>query len=166
MKSIQAVVVLISATLTISAPSKAATHNAKCILVIDGQTQFNGLCSFNASNDFHGIDKFEDGKLLITCPNGRPITTSSCAGYQQSVTRRGIFGYLYRNGDYMPTRNGKQARICWNGGRWRKAESCFDGLERNGACWQSNAAIQPGITQSFSKVSFCAYSRRLNQQSK
>jgi len=158
MKSIQSVVVLISAALAISAPSKAATQNAKCILMIDGQTQFNGLCSFNASND--GIDKFEDGKLLITCPNGKPITTSSCAGYQQSVVRHGIFGYLYRDVDYVPTRNGKQARICWNGGRMRKAESCFDGLERNGACWQSNAATQPGITQRFSKVSFCAYSRR------
>lgn len=158
MKSNQAILALLTAAITISGPSKAATQNAKCILEIGGQTQFNGLCSFKASSD--GIDKFEDGKLLITCPNGKSITASSCPGYQQSITRNGIFGYLYRDADYMSTRNGKQARICWNGGKMRKAESCFDGLERNGACWQSNAATQPGITQQFTRISFCAYSRR------
>jgi len=144
--------------LTANAPftAEASALNASCSLMIDGNTRFSNKCHFQASRN--GIDYFSDNKLLVVCPDGKSAATSSCAGYQQKVSRKGIFGYLYRDGtSNMPQGNGDSANICWNGGWMRKAESCFDGLTREGACWKSNTAkARHGETRH--RVRFCAYS--------
>lgn len=148
---------LILCAIGVSALSSAhaSNINAKCSLVIDGNTRFNNKCHFQASKD--GVDYFSDNKLLVVCPNGLSAASSSCAGYQQQVTKKGIFGYLYRDGtSNMPQGNGYSANICWNDGWMRKAESCFDGLSREGACWKSNSAkARHGGTRH--NIRFCAY---------
>lgn len=144
-------------TLAANAPltAEASAINASCSLMIDGNTRFSNKCNFQASRS--GIDYFSDNKLLVICPNGKSAETSSCYGYQQKVSRKGIFGYLYRDGaSNMPQGNGDSAHICWNDGWLRKAESCFDGLSREGACWKSNSAkARHGETRH--NVRFCAY---------
>ena len=126
---------------------KATTVNARCLLVIDGRTHMNGPCKFTNVDD---SDFFTDGRLLITCPDGQDASKSSCYGYQQKVSRKGVFGYLYR----QPTGS---ASLCWNEGTGRKADPCFEGLRRNGACWINSSARSRVEPTMVSSVRFCAW---------
>ena len=126
--------------------SSAADKNAKCSLTIDGSTRFNSHCTFKASKD--GSDYFDDGNLVITCPNGKRVEVASCYGYEQRIARKGTFGYLFRDGT--------TASVCWNEGSYRKADACYDGLRREGACWKSASAKNRHI-ESWHAVKFCAY---------
>ena len=148
---------LILCVIALSTPSSshASNINAQCSLVIDGGIRLRTRCHFQASKD--GVDYFSDKKLIVVCPNGKSTTTSSCPGYLQKVTKMGAFGYLYRDGtSNMPQGNGNSANICWNDGWMRKAESCFDGLSREGACWKSHSAkARHGGTRH--NIRFCAY---------
>lgn len=146
---------LIALAANVPFTAQSSTINANCSLTIDGNTRFSDKCHFQASRD--GIDTFNDMKLLVVCPNGKSTTMTRCEGAQQKVARKGVFGYLYRDGSGQNgASNGLSANICWNEGYMRKAESCFDGLTRDGACWKSNyAKARHGET--WHKVRFCAY---------
>lgn len=136
--------ILISTAIPLS--SSAGGKNAKCSLVIDGRLALNSNCTFMASRD--GGDYFSDEKMVITCPNGKRAEVSSCYGYEQKVSKRGIFGYLFRDG--------ASANICWNEGSYRKADACYEGLRRESACWASgNAKSRHAETRH--SVRFCAY---------
>ncbi|BAU12274.1 hypothetical protein LEP3755_28030 [Leptolyngbya sp. NIES-3755] len=59
-----------------------------------------------------------------------------------------VFGYLYRNEGV--------GSLCWNKGRYNKAEACFEGLTRSGACWSNPNA--PERTDPFvDDVKLCAW---------
>ena len=114
------VLLAILTSLIHTVPSLADKLNAKCLLQIDGKTYLDDKCQFTSDGDG---DFFSDQKILVTCPNGRDADTTSCYGYEQTVTRKGVFGYLFRGDDGV-------ARLCWNEGEMRKAEPCFEGLTR------------------------------------
>lgn len=148
-----AVLIALGANTPFSA--QTSTINARCSLVIDGKTRFDHRCHFQASRD--GIDYFSDNKLMIICPNGKPVEVASCEGSQQKVVRKGVFGFLYRDGSsIMPSGNGTSANICWNYGYMIRAEACLDGLTRDGACWKSNSA-KDRHADKWHNVRFCAY---------
>ncbi len=120
---------LLGAASIIPGSAMSKPLNAKCLLMIDGSTRMNSGCSFTSDAD---SDFFSDEKLLVICPDGRSAESSSCYGYEQRVARQGVFGYLFRRGN--------SGDLCWNEGAMRKAIPCFDGLWRNGACWESASA--------------------------
>lgn len=126
--------------------TSAAGKNAKCFLTIDGKTRLSSLCTFKAYKD--GVDYFEVGNLVITCPNGKRVEVASCYGYEQKISKKGTFGSLFREG--------ATASVCWNKGSYRKADACYDGLRRDGACWKSKSA-QNRHLESWHDVKFCAY---------
>jgi hypothetical protein len=133
-------------------PGHAKPFNAACRLEIDGEIVMNSPCIFAADRDDpakwgQNQDFFSDERLLVVCPDGRPASESNCSGYQQSVKRKGIFGYLFREGT--------TASVCWNEGISRKANPCYRNLRRQGACWASKAAAGPDL-QAHS-VRFCAW---------
>lgn len=135
--------------IAIETPQQGHTKplNAKCLLVIDGITKLDDRCSFTSNND---SESFSDERLLLVCPDGQSVTTSECYGYQQRVARKGIYGALLRTG--------LTARLCWNTGSLRNAQSCFAGLERQGNCWQSRSAKSTG-RGTMHQVKFCAWGR-------
>ena len=126
-----------------SLPSGAADKTAQCSLTIDGRERFSSNCTFKASKD--GSDYFTDGNLVITCPNGERAEVALCYGYEQRISRKGTFGYLFRNGT--------TASLCWNEGSYRKADACYDGLRREGACWKSANAKNRHL-DSWHKIKF------------
>ena len=120
--------------------------NARCLLQINGKTYMDDRCQFKSDAD---SDYFSDLRILITCPNGVDASKSSCSGAEERVTKPGVFGFLFRDKNV--------ASLCWNGGKFRKATPCFQGLRRSGACWanpRTQDAYQPGKT---SAVKFCAW---------
>lgn len=129
--------------------AKATTLNAKCLLAINGKTYMNGPCKFTSDED---TDFFTDDRLLITCPNGQDASRSSCYGYQEKVSRKGVFGYLYR----LPTGS---ASLCWNDGTMRKASPCFEGLSRKGACWINPSARSRHDPAILYSVKSCAWAK-------
>lgn len=137
---------LLGAASMLPGPAMSKPLNAKCLLVIDGSTRMKSQCSFTSDAD---SDFFSDEKLLVVCPNGKSAEYSSCYGYEQRVARQGVFGYLIRRGN--------SGDLCWNEGTMRKASPCFDGLRRNGACWESASAKNRHLER-WHKVRFCAWS--------
>lgn len=134
--------------LTVSSSHKvnAAELNAKCLLVINGVTKLDDRCSFKSYSDH---DFLSDERMLITCPNGQNAEDTFCYGYQQRVTRQGVFAYLYRD-------NGVGS-LCWNQGTSRKADWCFEGLRRDGACWSNSSARHRSNPNRVSSVKLCAW---------
>ena len=128
-----------------TAPSDASALNAKCLLVMDGVTRLDDRCSFTSNGE---TDSFSDERLLVVCPDGRPVQTSDCFGYQMRVARNGVYGFLQREGS--------AARLCWNTGNMRNAQACFDGLIQKGDCWQSIASRSLG-RGTMHKLKFCAW---------
>jgi hypothetical protein len=129
------------------ASSEAATLNARCLLSINGTTWMNGKCSFEKVSA--ETDIASDEKMLIVCPDGLPVDKSDCYGYQQRIVRPGVFTYLYHSGN-------RKGTLCWNGNKSRKADDCFSGLIRNGACWSSSQARLMSRPVSPYSVRFCA----------
>jgi hypothetical protein len=134
--------------LLLNNPSKAATLNAKCLLSINGTIWMNGKCSFKKVST--ETDIASDEKILIVCPDGLPVDKSDCYGYQQRIVRPGVFTYLYHSGNLKGT-------LCWNGNKSRKADECFSGLIRDGACWSSSQARLMSRPQTPYSVRFCAW---------
>jgi hypothetical protein len=124
------------------------TLNAKCTLKIDGITHMDDRCHFSSHGD---SDYFDDLRMQIVCPNGQSTDVAYCIGAEQRVTRKGVFGYLFRE-------NGV-ARFCWNGGDWRKAQECFEGLRRTGACWENMRAPDESNPSKVSHIQLCAWRR-------
>ena len=137
-------------TIATFAPLPSSAEVMKCSLAVDGRTQFSTYCSYKAIDDNDGTDFFEDGKLVFNCPNGKKYTTTSnCPWYERKMAREGMFGYLYRKDD-------ETASVCWNEGKLRKAELCYSGLKREGACWKSESAKNL-YNKSLHAVKFCSY---------
>ena len=130
--------------------ANAGDLNAKCFLSINGVTRLDDRCEFKIDSD---SDYFSDLRILVTCPNGRDASVSTCYGYQQRVTRPGIFGYLFRSDNGV-------ASLCWNEGTMSKASLCYEGLTRNGACWSSSKSRSRDNPKRISSVKFCAWSLR------
>ena len=128
------------------ATAQPRTLNAKCTLKIDGVVQIDDRCHFSSTAD---SDSFDDLRLLVVCPNGRDAAVADCAGYEQRVARQGVFGYLFRDSGV--------ARLCWNEGSMRKAQSCFEGLRRTGACWSNPRATVSGDASRSRSVELCAW---------
>jgi hypothetical protein len=145
--------IAILATQIISVPAGIGKSlNAICKLEIDGAVVMNSKCLFEVDRDDpskrgRNRDFFSDERLLVVCPDGRPASESNCAGYQQTVKRKGIFGYLFREG--------ATASVCWNKGISRKADPCYRDLKREGACWVSRLAGGPDLQPH--SVRFCAW---------
>lgn len=144
-------VTLLAALLTLFwlcnvAAAQTRTLNAKCTFKIDGVLQLDDRCHFSSTAD---VDSFDDLRMLIVCPNGRDAAVDDCAGYEQRVARRGVFGYLFRDSGV--------ARLCWNEGNMRKAQSCFDGLRRTGACWSNPRAIASSEASRPRSIELCAW---------
>ena len=134
-------------TLTaMNAQADSRALNAKCSLKIDGATYMNSQCHFSSTAD---TDSFDDLKLVIVCPNGRNVASTNCYGYEQRVTRNGVFGYLFREEGV--------ARFCWNGGSQRKAQDCYEGLRRTGACWASTRAPATSDPKQHRNIELCAW---------
>jgi len=129
-----------------NAHAETRTINAKCSLKIDGVTHMNSQCHF--SSDARG-DSFDDLRLLIVCPNGRSAETTNCYGYEQRTARSGVFGYLFRSGGV--------AQLCWNGGTYRKAQECYEGLRRTGACWANSHAPSTDNAKQTRNIELCAW---------
>jgi hypothetical protein len=129
------------------APAHSQELNAKCILKIDGKTVMDDRCQFKSDAD---SDYFSDLRLVLVCPNGVDATKVSCAGAEQRVKRPGVFGYLFRKEGV--------ASLCWNMGRLRRAEPCFEGLRRSGACWTNPTAKSRYGNSKISNIKFCAWS--------
>ena len=136
---------LLGAAYIIPGPAVSRPLNANCLLVIDGTTRMSSKCSFSSDSD---SDSFSDEKLLVVCPDGRSVVHSSCYGYEQRVATQGVFGFLFRRGN--------SGDLCWNKGTMRKANICFDGLRRSGACWESASAKNRHL-ESWHQVKFCAW---------
>jgi len=136
---------LLGAACIIPGPAISKPLNAKCLLIIDGTTRMNSKCSFTSDSD---SDLFSDEKLLVVCPDGRSVEYSLCYGVEQRVASQGVFGYLFRRGN--------SGDLCWNEGTMRKASPCFDGLRRNGACWESKS-VKNRHLESWHQVKFCAW---------
>jgi len=128
------------------ASAQTRTLNAKCTLKIDGTVHLDDRCHFSSTAD---SDSFDDLRLLIVCPNGRDAAQTDCAGYEQRVARQGVFGYLFRESGV--------GRLCWNEGSMRKAQSCFEGLRRTGACWSNPRAMASGDASRSRSVELCAW---------
>jgi len=128
------------------ASAQTRTLNAKCTLKIDGTVHLDDRCHFSSTAD---SDSFDDLRLLIVCPNGRDAAQTDCAGYEQRVARQGVFGYLFRESGV--------GRLCWNEGSMRKAQSCFEGLRRTGACWSNPRAVASGDASRSRSVELCAW---------
>jgi len=128
------------------ATAQTRTLNAKCTLKIDGAVHLDDRCHFSSTAD---SDSFDDLRLLIVCPNGRDAAVADCAGYEQRVARQGVFGYLFRESGV--------GRLCWNEGSMRKAQSCFEGLRRTGACWSNPRAVASGDASRSRSVELCAW---------
>ena len=128
------------------ASAQTRTLNAKCTLKIDGAVHLDDGCHFSSTAD---SDSFDDLRLLIVCPNGRDAAQTDCAGYEQRVARQGVFGYLFRESGV--------GRLCWNEGSMRKAQSCFEGLRRTGACWSNPRAVASGDASRSRSVELCAW---------
>ena len=134
-------------TLTaMNAQADSRALNAKCSLKIDGATYMNSQCHFSSTAD---TDSFDDLKLVIVCPNGRNVASTNCYGYEQRVTRNGVFGYLFREEGV--------ARFCWNGESQRKAQDCYEGLRRTGACWANARAPSSHGAKQTSNIELCAW---------
>ena len=128
------------------APAHSQELNAKCVLKIDGKTVMNDRCQFQGDAD---RDRFSDLRIVIVCPNGVDATKADCAGAEERVKRPGIFGVLFRQEGV--------ASLCWNRGRFRRAEQCFEGLQRSGACWINPTAKSYYGDQKVSNIKFCAW---------
>jgi hypothetical protein len=128
------------------ASAQTRTLNAKCTLKIDGAVLLDDRCHFSSTAD---SDNFDDLRMLIVCPNGRDAAQADCAGYEQRVARQGVFGYLFRESGV--------GRLCWNEGSMRKAQSCFEGLRRTGACWSNPRATASGDASRSRSVELCAW---------
>ena len=134
------------ALIGLNAHADSRQLNAKCSLKIDGTTYMNGQCHFSSDAD---SDSFDDLKLLIVCPNGRSAESITCYGYEQQTARNGVFGVLFRDGGV--------ARFCWNGGNYRKAQECYEGLRRTGACWASTRAPATSDPKQHRNIELCAW---------
>ena len=139
-------ITLLFALTGFNAHADSRTLNARCSLKIDGATVMNSPCHF--SSDARG-DSFDDLRLLIVCPNGRSAETTNCYGYEQRTARNGVFGYLSRAGGV--------AQLCWNGGTYRKAQECYEGLRRTGACWSNPLAPASGNPRQSRNIELCAW---------
>lgn len=128
------------------APAHSQELNAKCLLKIDGKTVMDDRCQFQGDAD---RDRFSDLRILIVCPNGIDAKKTDCAGAEERVKRPGIFGALFRKDGV--------ASLCWNRGRFRRAEQCFEGLQRSGACWVNPTAKSQYSNQKVSNIKFCAW---------
>jgi hypothetical protein len=128
--------------------TEAATLNARCLLSINGTIWMNGKCSFKKVSG--ETDIASDEKMLIICPDRLPVEKSDCYGYQQRIVRPGVFTYLYHSGDL-------KGILCWNGNKSRKADECFSGLIRNGACWSSDQARLMSRPEPPYSIRFCAW---------
>ncbi|MFM2163510.1 MAG: hypothetical protein RLZZ383_3022 [Pseudomonadota bacterium] len=125
--------------------------NAKCKLTIDGVIHLDGRCHFASHR---GFDEFDDLRMRIVCPGGQPPEVAMCAGAEEIVVQKGVFGSLQRDG--------ATAALCWNGGQFRKAGPCYQGLTRTGACWSSPRAVEtwtPGEPGPLHHVELCAWAR-------
>ncbi|WP_286390174.1 hypothetical protein [Pseudanabaena mucicola] len=131
-----------------AAESRALEINAECLLVIDGVTYLGGKCNFKSS---YSTDFFQNDRLLITCPDGRSAEDTFCGGAQQRIARQGVFGYLYRD-------NGIGS-LCWNQLKSRRAEQCFEGLKRQGACWSNPSSRYRDNPNKVTSVRFCVWAR-------
>jgi hypothetical protein len=127
-------------------PVQARSLNSTCLLEIDGTTYMDDRCHFSSDTD---SDFFSDLRLRLTCPDGLDTSKTSCYGYQEKVTKPGVFGYLFRQKGV--------ASLCWNEGTMRKASPCFEGLRRSGACWSNSIARNPYNPSQVSVVKFCAW---------
>lgn len=141
------------ATLAAAQPALAdgRTHNATCKLTIDGVVHLDARCHF-ASHP--GYDEFDDLRMRIICPGGQPPAVAMCSGAEEVVVQKGVFGSIQRDG--------ATAGLCWNQGQFRKAQTCFQGLTRTGACWSSPRAVeawQPGEPGPIHSVSLCAWAQ-------
>lgn len=128
--------------------AEAASLTARCLLSINGTTWMNGKCSFEKVSADTNIAS--DEKMLIVCPDGLPVEKSDCYGYQQRIVSPGVFTYLYHSGNQKGT-------LCWNGNKSRKADECFSGLIRNGACWSSDQARLMSRPEKAYSIRFCAW---------
>lgn len=140
------VITIFFSLIGLNAHADARQLNARCSLKIDGTTYMNSPCHFISDA---GSDSFDDLKLLVVCPNGQSADSTTCYGYEQRVTRNGVFGVLFREGGI--------ARLCWNGGNSRKAHDCYEGLRRNGACWTNTRAPTSGNPSQTRNVELCAW---------
>jgi hypothetical protein len=131
-----------------NATSEAASLNAKCLLEINRKTWMDGKCSFMKVDA--ETDIASDEMMLVVCPDGLPIEKSDCYGYQQRIARPGVFTYLYHSGD-------RKGIFCWNRNKSRKADECFSGLVKNGACWSSNQARMMSKPITPYSIQFCAW---------
>lgn len=129
------------------APARAQSLNAKCLLQIDGVTHLDDRCYFEIGSD---SDYFSDLRIVVSCPDGRSADVAPCAGAEQRVTRPGIFGYLLRTPEGV-------ASLCWNDSVLRRADPCFEGLTRDGACWANPRAAYRYNPSEVSNVKFCAW---------